>query len=69
MAAMSELFKETGSELYMGQGNREHDWHLIPHRVSLRVTKADKLWTAMRRNSQGDWTIDDVRKVCNGLGW
>ena len=25
MAAMSELFKETGSELYMGQGDREHD--------------------------------------------
>ncbi|MCW5646924.1 MAG: phosphomethylpyrimidine synthase ThiC [Sphingopyxis sp.] len=25
MAEMSELFKETGSELYMGQGDREHD--------------------------------------------
>jgi phosphomethylpyrimidine synthase len=25
MEAMSELFKEIGSELYMGQGDREHD--------------------------------------------
>ena len=25
MAKMSELFKETGSELYMGAGDREHD--------------------------------------------
>ena len=25
MAAMSEVFKETGSELYMGAGDREHD--------------------------------------------
>ena len=25
MAAMSEKFRETGSELYMGQGDREHD--------------------------------------------
>jgi phosphomethylpyrimidine synthase len=25
MAQMSELFKEKGSELYMGQGEREHD--------------------------------------------
>ncbi|MDO9369591.1 MAG: phosphomethylpyrimidine synthase ThiC, partial [Sphingopyxis sp.] len=25
MAEMSELFKETGSELYMGAGGREHD--------------------------------------------
>ena len=25
MEAMSELFKETGSELYMGAGDREHD--------------------------------------------
>ena len=25
MAQMSELFKETGSELYMGAGDREHD--------------------------------------------
>jgi phosphomethylpyrimidine synthase len=25
MAAMSELFKETGSELYMGAGDRERD--------------------------------------------
>ena len=25
MAQMSELFKETGSELYMGAGAREHD--------------------------------------------
>ena len=25
MAQMRELFKETGSELYMGAGDREHD--------------------------------------------
>ena len=25
MAAMSEVFKEMGSELYMGAGGREHD--------------------------------------------
>jgi phosphomethylpyrimidine synthase len=25
MEEMSELFKETGSELYMGAGGREHD--------------------------------------------
>jgi phosphomethylpyrimidine synthase len=25
MAAMSAVFKETGSELYMGAGGREHD--------------------------------------------
>ena len=25
MARMSEVFRETGSELYMGTGDREHD--------------------------------------------
>jgi phosphomethylpyrimidine synthase len=25
MAHMSEVFRETGSELYMGAGGREHD--------------------------------------------
>jgi phosphomethylpyrimidine synthase len=25
MKEMSKVFKETGSELYMGQGDREHD--------------------------------------------
>jgi phosphomethylpyrimidine synthase len=25
MAQMSEIFRETGSELYMGAGGREHD--------------------------------------------
>jgi phosphomethylpyrimidine synthase len=25
MAHMSEVFRETGSELYMGAGDREHD--------------------------------------------
>jgi phosphomethylpyrimidine synthase len=25
MAAMSQVFKDTGSELYMGAGGREHD--------------------------------------------
>ncbi|MFO1241413.1 MAG: type II toxin-antitoxin system HicA family toxin [Sphingomonadaceae bacterium] len=33
------------------------------------MTKADKLLRAMRRNPAGDWSIGDVRRVCDGLGW
>ena len=33
------------------------------------MSKADKLLEKMRRNPAGDWSIDDVRKLCNGLGW
>jgi hypothetical protein len=34
-----------------------------------RVTKADKLLAAMRRNPAGDWTIEDIRRLCDVLGW
>ena len=33
------------------------------------MSKADKLVDKMRRNPAGDWSIDDVRKLCNRLGW
>jgi hypothetical protein len=33
------------------------------------VTKADKLLDWMRRNPAGDWTIADVKAVCDRLGW
>lgn len=33
------------------------------------MTKADKLLRAMRRNPAGDWSIADVRRLCDGLGW
>ena len=33
------------------------------------MTKADKLLAQMRRNPAGDWTIQDIRKLCDGLGW
>ncbi len=33
------------------------------------MSKADKLREAMSRNPAGDWTIDDVRKLCEWLGW
>jgi hypothetical protein len=33
------------------------------------MVKADKLLAAMRRNPSGDWTIQDIERVCNGLGW
>lgn len=33
------------------------------------MTKADKLREAMGRNPAGDWTIADVQKLCDGLGW
>ena len=33
------------------------------------MSKADKLVEKMRRNPVGDWSIDDVRTLCKGLGW
>jgi hypothetical protein len=33
------------------------------------MVKADKLLAAMRRNPSDDWTIQDIERVCNGLGW
>ena len=33
------------------------------------MTKADKLLAQMRRNPAGDWTIQDIRKLCDRLGW
>jgi len=42
---------------------------LAPHAVSYRMVKADKLLASMRRNPAGDWTIQDIERVCNGLGW
>lgn len=33
------------------------------------MTKADKLRLAMTRNPRGDWTIADVCRLCEGLGW
>ena len=33
------------------------------------MTKADKLLAGMRRNPAGDWTIQDLERVCNSLGW
>jgi hypothetical protein len=33
------------------------------------MTKADKLLTRMRRNPAGDWTIQDIERLCGGLGW
>ncbi len=32
------------------------------------MAKAEKLLVAMRRNPQGDWTIDDIRTVCGRSG-
>jgi hypothetical protein len=33
------------------------------------MTKADKLLTRMWRNPTGDWTIQDIERLCGGLGW
>ena len=33
------------------------------------MSKADKLLDAMRHNPVGDWTIDDIQRVCSQLGW
>jgi hypothetical protein len=35
----------------------------------MSVTKADKLLDQMRRNSAGDWTIQDIQRLCKWLGW
>ena len=32
------------------------------------MAKATKLLERMRANPAGDWTIDDVRRVCEGSG-
>jgi len=33
------------------------------------VSKARKLLQSMRNNPAADWSIDDVRRICDGLGW
>jgi hypothetical protein len=33
------------------------------------MTKADKLLARMRQNPAGDWTIQDIERLCSGLGW
>ncbi|MDE2301701.1 MAG: type II toxin-antitoxin system HicA family toxin [Sphingomonadales bacterium] len=33
------------------------------------MSKADKLLERMRRNPAGDWTIGDVQRLCEALGW
>ena len=33
------------------------------------MSKADKLLKQMRQNPAGDWSIQDIQKLCNGLGW
>ena len=33
------------------------------------MTKADKLLEQMRRNPAGDWTIKDIQRLCERLGW
>ena len=33
------------------------------------MAKADKLLTRMRQNPAGDWTIQDLERVCLGQGW
>lgn len=33
------------------------------------MTKLDKLVERMGRNPAGDWTMQDVRAVCERLGW
>ena len=42
---------------------------MIPYVVSDAVTKADKLLARMGGNPAGDWTISDVKVVCDRLGW
>jgi len=42
---------------------------LIPYAVSIFIIKADKLLTRMRQNPAGDWTIQDIERLCSGLGW
>jgi len=33
------------------------------------MIKTDKLLTKMRQNPAGDWTIQDIERLCSGLGW
>jgi hypothetical protein len=33
------------------------------------VSKVIKLIEAMRNNPAADWSISDVRRLCDGLGW
>lgn len=33
------------------------------------MSKAEKLIEQMRRNPAGDWSIGDIQKLCNALGW
>jgi hypothetical protein len=33
------------------------------------MIKADKLLSRMRQNPAADWTIQDIERLCNGLGW
>jgi hypothetical protein len=33
------------------------------------MTKADKLLARMRQNPAADWTIQDIERLCTGLGW
>jgi hypothetical protein len=35
----------------------------------LFMIKADKLLARMRQNPAGDWTIQDIERLCSGLGW
>lgn len=33
------------------------------------MTRSDKLIDRMRGNPANDWTIQDIQKLCKGLGW
>jgi hypothetical protein len=33
------------------------------------MSKGDKLLNRMRRNPAGDWTIQDIQRLCDLLGW
>jgi hypothetical protein len=33
------------------------------------MTRSEKLLDRMRRNPAGDWTIQDIERLCKGLGW
>ena len=42
---------------------------MIPDAVSFSMASADKLISSMRQNPAGDWSIADVARVCERLGW
>jgi len=42
---------------------------VAPHTVSNHMVRADKLIASMRRNPASDWTIQNIERACNGLGW